>query len=165
MDWKQIVKGIAPVIGGALGGPFGGVAAKVLSEKLLGKPDGTEEELENYIVNANPEQLAELKKIDNDFKVRMRELGFKEEELHVRDRESAREMAKVNMKPQVVLSVLYTLGYIFVLGIFLHGDVTIAASVKAEFNMVLGVLTAAQVQIMNFWFGSSSGSKQKTVVP
>jgi hypothetical protein len=38
----------------------------------------------------------------------------------------------------------------------------VAESINSEFNMVLGVLTAGQVQIMNFWFGSSSGSKDKT---
>jgi len=32
------------------------------------------------------------------------------------------------------------------------------------FGGLLGVLSTAQIQIMNFWFGSSSGSKQKTAV-
>jgi hypothetical protein len=45
----------------------------------------------------------------------------------------------------------------------MSGDVEIAANLQSEFNIVLGVMTAAQAQIMQFWFGSSSGSKAKDV--
>lgn len=164
MNWKDIVKGVAPVLGGALGGPFGGVAAKVLADKLLGNPNADVKDIEQFILGASPEQLAVLKRLDQQFEKDMAELGFKKEELHVRDRESAREMAKVDMKPQIILSVIYTLGYCLVLYAFMGGDVEILDNTKAEFNMVLGVMTAAQVQILNFWFGSSSGSKEKDAI-
>jgi hypothetical protein len=36
-DWKELVKGVAPVIGGAFGGPFGGVAVKFMADALLGE--------------------------------------------------------------------------------------------------------------------------------
>jgi hypothetical protein len=41
------------------------------------------------------------------------------------------------------------------------GEVEVAEGLKAEFNMILGVMTAAQVKIMEFWLGSSYGSKMK----
>ena len=162
LDWKEILGGVAPVIAGSLGGPFAGAATKFLAGKLLGKEDADPSELESAILGASPDQLAQIREIDNDFKGKMAELGFKTEELHVRDRGSARDLAKIDMRPQVILSTLYTVGYVVVLWSFMTGQVDIAASVKAEFNMVLGAMTAAQIQILNFWFGSSHGSKSKT---
>ena len=163
MDWKDIVKNIAPIIGGTIGGPFGAAGMKFLAGKLLGDESASEQDLADAVMGASPEQLMLIKKADQEFKVKMRELGFKEEELHIRDRDSARNLAATQgMTPHIILSAIYTIGYLAVLGLFLTGEVIIAASIKSEFNMVLGVLTAAQIQIMNFWFGSSSGSKQKT---
>ena len=163
MDWKDIVGKVAPVIGGALGGPFGAAGAQFLTRALLGKDTATESELEMAVLSATPEQLAAMRAADNDFKVKMRELGFKEQELYIKDVQNARESGKaVKFAPQIVLSIVYTIGYFAVLYQFTTGEIVIAAQTKAEFNMVLGVMTAAQVQIMNFWFGSSSGSKEKT---
>jgi hypothetical protein len=163
MDWKDIVKNVAPIIGGTIGGPFGAAGMKFLAGKLLGDESASEQDLADAVLGASPEQLMLIKKADQEFQVKMRELGFKEEELHIRDRDSARGLAAAQgIMPQMTLSLVYTVGYIAVLWIFIAGDVTIAENIKSEFNMVLGVLTAAQIQIMNFWFGSSSGSKQKT---
>jgi hypothetical protein len=102
-----------------------------------------------------------LKELDNAFKVQMKQLDVDVFKLEVGDVQSAREMARVNMWPQIILSTLYTIGYFAVLYIFVVGDVDISVKFKAEFNIVLGVMTAAQVKIMDFWFGSSYGSKIK----
>jgi hypothetical protein len=64
--------------------------------------------------------------------------------------------------PQVSLSIIYTLGYFYLIYGLGSGTITIPESVAQPFNILLGIMTAAQAQIMNFWFGSSSGSKQKT---
>ena len=163
MDWKSIVKNIAPVIGGTIGGPFGAIGMKFLAGKLLGNENATEKDIEDAILNASPQLLQELKLADIQFKKDMAELGFKESELAFKDRDSARQLAiSQGTQPQIILSVLYTVGYFILLWQFMTGNVLIPANTKAEFNMVLGVMTAAQVQIMNFWFGSSSGSKDKT---
>lgn len=163
-NWKQIVKTVAPALGTALGGPMAGTAIKVLAESLLGTTQATEAEVEAAILSASPEQLVQLRQIDKDFEVRMRELGIKLEEIQFQDRDSARDLAKYNMWPQIILSTIYTVGYIYILVQFLSGGVEISQSLKTEFNIVLGVLTAGMANIMQFWFGSSSGSKQKTAV-
>ena len=43
-NWKEIVKSVAPAIGGALGGPLGALAVKKLGEHWLGKSDATEDD-------------------------------------------------------------------------------------------------------------------------
>lgn len=161
MDWKTLVRNVAPTLGAALGGPFAGAATKFLADKFLGKPEATENEVAEFINAASPEKLVELRKLDNDFKVRMKELDVDVFKLEVQDTQSARELAKINMWPQVILSILYTGGYFWMLYAFMIGDVGVSMRFKAEFNIVLGVMTAAQVKIMDFWFGSSYGSKIK----
>ena len=70
------------------------------------------------------------------------------------------------MWPQVFFSVLFVCGY-FATGYFLVRPETIAALDKSQWiqgvlTTILGVLTAAIPQILGFWFGSSTGSKEKT---
>ena len=164
-DWKLALSKVAPMVGTAIGGPFGGMAASAALNLLDIAPEkGNEEkQLQKVIESMTPEQAIQLKMAEKNWEATMKELDLKEEDLHARDRDSARDMAvKTSITPQITLSALYTAGYFVVLYMFLVGDVTVADSMKAEFNLILGVLTAGQVQIMNFWFGSSSGSKEKT---
>jgi len=164
-DFESLVGKFAPLIGTAIGGPFGGMAAKIALDALgIDTKEGDEkEQLKEALKSMTPEQAIQLKLAEKNWEAKMKELDIKEEELHGRDRASARDMAtKTSIWPQVTLSTLYTVGYFSVLYMFLSGGVSIEDSIKTEFAMVLGVLTAGQVQIMNFWFGSSSGSKDKT---
>lgn len=161
-DWKSIVRTVAPFIGGSLGGPVGAAAASAISKALLGKDSATDDELEEAIRNATPEQLAKLRKIDNEFKIKMAELGLKEKELHVDDRQDARKLFSINIWPQMVLSALYTVGYFTILILMVTGKVQIQPEMQATFNIILGVLTGAIPMILQFWFGSSTGSKEKT---
>lgn len=105
----------------------------------------------------------QLKQLDQQFTLEMEKLGISRDQLEVDDRKSAREMTKTSgATPQVVLSIAYTLGFfalIFALG---TGFLQIAPDVKDLWSMLIGVLTGAQVQILNFWFGSSRGSAQKS---
>jgi hypothetical protein len=164
MDWKSIVKSVAPILGTALGGPLAGTAIKVLAEGLLGNPNASEQDVAAAVLSASPDQLLKLREIDATFKVKMRELEIDVYRIEVDDRKSARDLAKVDMRPQIALSVLYTVGYFVMLWAFMTGEVEVAAQFKTEFNIILGVMTAAQVKIMDFWFGSSAGSKEKDAV-
>ena len=62
------------------------------------------------------------------------------------------------------MSIVYTAGYFGVLFMFMTGHLEVPEPYSSMFSGLLGVLSAAQVQIMNFWFGSSAGSKRKTEV-
>jgi hypothetical protein len=156
MSWKETLGAIAPTLATALGGPLAGAATAVISKELLGVDNGTEEQLANAIMTAQPEKLLSLKRADHQFKRQIKELD-------VRDRESARELAKgTTIWPQVTLSGMYTLGYFWLLFALASGDIVIPPDMSVMFSTLIGIMTAAQTQIMNFWFGSSSGSKDKT---
>ena len=69
---KNLVGAVAPTIGTALGGPMGNMAANMVAEALGCEP--TPKKIEQAVQAATPEQLAELKKIDADFEIKMKEL-------------------------------------------------------------------------------------------
>ena len=160
--WKDILGTVAPVIATALGGPLAGGATKYLSDKLLGNEDASEEELSNAILGANPDTLAKLKEIDNEFKLEMEKMNVDIFALETKDRQNARSMAKVNMWPQIILSALFILGYFIVLFFLLRGEITIAEGLREVVILLLGMLTREIPSIMQFWFGSSHGSKTKS---
>lgn len=157
----SVLKRLAPTVATAVGGPFGGMAAAVLADAL----GVDEDKVEDAILSGNPEVLMKVKESDQAFKTRMRELGIREQELHQKDRGSAREMAaKLGMWPQVVLSVVYTVGYFVMLYLLISGQWHPPEGAEELVAGLVGVLTAGVMKVMDFWFGSSVGSKQKTQV-
>jgi hypothetical protein len=151
---------VAPSIATALGGPLAGVAVKTLSSALFGHEDGTEEQVAEAIANASPEQLSAIKKIDADFKVRMKELDIDLERIAAGDRDSARQMNMANKDwTPKVLAFAITFGFfgalifILIFGVPKTGMEVIL--------MMLGSLSTSWTGVVQFYYGSSAGSKQK----
>ena len=164
-SWKEIVRNVAPTIGTALGGPMAGAATKFIADEYIGKSEATDSEIEQAILTASPEQLTKLKDIDAKFKLDMKKLDIDIYELEYKDRDSARKLFEVNVWPQIVLSSVFVLGYFLVLFYLIKNPGSLSgtnANLLGVFTTILGVLTAAIPQILNFWFGSSLGSKEKT---
>ena len=156
---KQIVGTVSPLLGGALGGPLGGLAGSMI-QKALGVDS---EDAALTMLQSDPDALLKLKQVEADLEVRMKELGITEQQIHAQDRDSARGLAKEQgIMPQVIMSAVYTIGYFAVMFMFMTGKLSVDPDHKVMFGGLLGILSTAQIQIMNFWFGSSSGSKAKT---
>jgi len=163
--WKDIVSAVAPILGSAIGGPVGGLAARALSQAVLGKPDASEKELATAIEGASPETLLKLKQADQDFKLRMEELDIDLERIHQQDRSSAREReARTgdSWTPRVLASVVLAgfMGTVFmVLAGFVDGLMDpMAASL---IGTLIGYVSAKADQVVSYYFGSSAGSKAK----
>jgi len=162
MNWKDLVKKVAPALGHALGGPMAGNAAKYISEKILGKTDATENEIEDFVLNANPEKLNELKKIDNEFKLSMQKLGVDVFKLETIDKQHAREFSiKTSLMPQIVLSTIFIGGYFGILYLLFTQKIEMNTALKDMILLLVGLITREVPTIMSFWFGSSFGSKTK----
>ena len=71
---KEILGVVAPTLGTALGGSMGGMAGKMIADAL--GVDNNEKAISDAISNATPEQLAQIKKIESDFKVQMKALDL-----------------------------------------------------------------------------------------
>ncbi len=64
------------------------------------------------------------------------------------------------MKTQDILAYIYTFGYFsFVAAASFYG---VQESAKDLINTLIGILSAAQIGIIQYYFGSSQGSARKT---
>lgn len=157
---KGILSTVSPLIGNAVGGPVGGAAVKILAEKLTGDENTSLDELEKIVASASPEQLAQMKDAEYEFKAKLKELGIEEQEVRAKDRASARDMQKANKSKIVPLLATITVGAFFaVVAWVLSGKVTLESTLL---GFVLGQVSAKAEQVYNFYFGSSDGSKRKT---
>jgi len=164
MDFGKIgnlIGAVAPTIATALGGPLAGFAVKTLSNVLLGHDGGSQDDVMNALANATPDQLAAVKKIDADFKVQMKSLDIDLDRIAEEDRVSAREMQATNKDwiPRA-LAILVTLGFFgIIIYMMIHG---MPQSGSEALLLLLGSLGTAWTSVMSFYFGSSSGSQDKT---
>lgn len=154
-DWKKIVGSVAPTIATALGGPLAGVATKFLAENLLGDSGKGVEDIEKYISGATPEQLVQMKQIEAQFKIEMKKADIDVQKLAVDDRKSARELFKINVWPQIILSSVFIVGYFGILWLLFGGTIVLDTSIRDMAGILLGVLTSGIPMILRFWFGGS----------
>jgi hypothetical protein len=152
---KGLVGELAPTLGAALGGPVGGAAASMLADVLGCDP--TPQKLNKALSQATPEQLAEIKKAELDFEVRMKELEVDVFALETKDIQHARESFSEDWTARAIalVSVLLFGGYVFL--------VTLQPADENDLNvvnLVLGYLGGIVSSVVSFYFGASkSGSK------
>jgi len=148
---KGIIGAVAPTIGTALGGPMGGMAAKMVSEAL--GVDNDPKKIEKAIQAATPEQLAELKKIDTEFDVKMKELDVDLFALKTADIQGARGMFSKDWTARVigVTVVGGFMGYIFLVTLQPPEQ-----NSEALINLVLGYLGGLASAVISFYFGASN---------
>jgi len=149
-----LLQSVAPTIATALGGPMWGIGVKALSSALLGHEDGTEDELTVALSNPTADQLAALKKIDNDFKVQMKSLEIDLEAIAAKDRDSARNYAiqTKDITPRV-LAIVVVVAWTIVQWYMLNN--VIDTSMRELIARVLGTLDGALMLVLSYYFGSS----------
>lgn len=159
-DWKNIVRTVAPTLATALGGPLAGVAVQALSVALLGKPDGTEEEVAMAVATGGADALLKIKQAEHEFTIRMRELDIDLEKVMASDRASARDLAKVDFTTPRWLAFLISAGFFVVLGYLITQG--FPDSGKEPLLIMLGSLGTAWTGVVSFYYGSTAGSARKT---
>ena len=171
MGFKSIMKTILPTLVPALGlgGPLGQLAANAIG-KAIGVEGLTPDKAESAIEAAqakDPDILLKLKQVDADFQLKMAELGFesaqKLEEVAAGDRASAR-LREMTVKDKIpaILAVGVTVGFFSLLGLFAFREIPVAS--QTILNVLVGSLGTAWIGIINYYFGSSSGSASKTAL-
>ncbi len=172
MDWNGItglVKTLAPTIATALGGPLAGGAITALENVFGITTDGTTADKQNALVaaisGATPDQLLAIKKADQDYAIKMQEIGFKNvadlEALAVNDRDSARKREET-VKDSTPRNMAYamTIGFFgVVVFMLLH---SVPAESRDLLNIMLGMLGTSFISVVSYYFGSSAGSDAKT---
>ena len=169
-DWKSVIKTIAPVLGTALGGPVGGAALSVLSQTILGKTGGTEEELAQVLAGGlKPETMLALKEADQKFQLEMRRLDLESDKAAIDNTKDARsrdvELAKTGHRNyrQDVLAYGAIAGFFVVMYTLLTQALPDGLA-RDALLILLGTLTKIVSDIYNYDFGSSAGSTAKTAL-
>lgn len=172
MDFKDIlgvVAKLAPSIAAGLGGPLAGGAVMALEGAFglntAGDTKDKQDALVAAISGATPDQLLAMKQADQNYAIRMQELGFKDveslEALAAGDRDSARkrEMDIKDNTPKI-LAYAMTIGFFATLAFMLFANVPTGS--RDLLNIMLGMLGTSFVSVIAYYFGSSAGSSEKT---
>jgi len=148
---KNIVGAVAPTLGTALGGPMGGMAANMIAD-VLGVPNNPKS-IEKAIQEATPEQMLELKKVEQDFELKMKELDVDVFNLEVADGQDARKTFSKDWTARIVgVSVVGGfMGYIFLVTLQPPEQ-----NSEALINLVLGYLGGLASAVISFYFGASN---------
>lgn len=176
MSWSAIagaVTSLAPTIASAIGGPLAGTAVTAL-EKVFGLTPGSNDPVEQRqdavaqaISGATPEQLAAVRKADQDFQVAMATLGFKDAEalaaLRVQDVAGARTMQSTTRSwVPPILTLVITLGFFGLVAGMMFLNTPDAN--KAILYSLIGSLGTAWLATIHFWFGDTNSSNDKTTL-
>lgn len=162
MDFKSILGTLAPTVASALLGPLGGIAVQALGN-IIGIDEPTQDKISTAFKNQqiSSEMVAEIKKLELQYKENEAERGFKYSELEFKDVADARAMqvATGSWVPGV-LAISVTTGFFGILSWMLVGTPPASDALL----VMLGSLGTAWTAIVSFYFGSSHGSQQKNTL-
>jgi hypothetical protein len=128
---------------------------------MFGHQDASESDVSAALMSATPEQLQKLKETDATFKLKMKELDIDLEKIAAGDRDSARNMQMhTNDWIPRAMALMVTFGFFGILTWLLTKGVPPTGSETLIY--MLGALGTAWTGIVQFYFGSSAGSKAKT---
>jgi hypothetical protein len=182
MNFRDVVKSIAPIAGSLIGGPLGGMAVQVIGEAIGMKAPTVERVVEAIKGGGlNPEQVAAVRAADAALKVRLRELDLDEKRLdqeaeraYLADTQDARR-AHAGDRGVFWLGIAVLVTYALILGASLFGaywllvegnlaamDVGTVAAVFTLIGTIVGYIASDAKQVVAYYFGSSRGSNEKT---
>jgi len=173
MDWKAVaakIAGFAPMLGTLLGGPLGGAAGGLL--KVLANELGLKEEEitpDNFMkaLELDPNAVLKFKEFEMAHKIEIQKLILESDRMHLQDRQDARkrqiESERATGKRDINLYVLawMVVGLFFTLVGMLMWVVLPEANV-GPINQLFGAMATGFGMVLQYFFGSSKGSADKT---
>lgn len=158
MNWSELGKKVAdfaPLLGSALGPVGAGVGALISSEfGTENTPDAI-----NSFITGNPDAQVKLKEIELAHKTQLQEIKLKTLQAELGDKQNARSAHEKSKMP-AYLSVGLTL--IIMLIVFMLFWVNVPSGSREVLFMLLGVVIKEWGSAMQYWFGTTRGSEDKT---
>lgn len=141
------------------------MAAKEIGDAIGSKVEPTQAGIAAAVANATPEQFAAIREAEQNFALKMRELGYKEAtelaKLGVENTQGARAMQTATRSPiPGVLAVIIVAGFFIILVAMMLGY--LKTTDQQALLILLGALSAGFGAVLNFYFGSSHGSAVKS---
>ena len=168
-NWREIVGGIAPGLAAALGGPLAGAAVKVIADKVLGRPDATEDEVFAALATGplTGEQIVALKSAEQSFQIEMAKVDQARDAAFIDDTKSARQQTVELAKEgsgiawgAPVVSIMIVGGFFIAVYMLFIMERTWDERTANLLNVLFGALTVSFTSVTNYWLGSSNGSKK-----
>ncbi len=168
-DWRDLIRQIAPTIGTALGGPFAGLALQSLTQALFpgAKKTPNEETFKRVLFGGHQnldQAMKQIKSAEKDFIVKLKQLDLDEEKLAQLDRHSARgRQEEIGDQFPNLFGGFIILGFFCTVGFVLYGGLDhIENGTLTLIGSLIGYVSAKADQVVAFFFGSSSSSREKT---
>ena len=160
MEW---LKQLAPTAATLLGGPLAGMAVDAIGN-ALGMKDATKDQVKDLLTSGtlNADQMAAIKKAEADLILKVKQLDIDMEKVHAGDRASARDMAAKTgdvWTPRIIALVVFIVWGAVNWKLF---NGTISGDMRELVARALGTLDGTLLAVVYYYFGSSSGSKDKT---
>lgn len=172
MNWSDVGGWIkenagtgAALVGSLLTGNVPGAVAAGVS--LVSGATGSDDPSKALAtLKSNPESIVKLKELayKNEESIRkhleeMIRIDLEELQVRTKDTQNAR-LAHKDSKAPVVVSTIVVSGFVAAIYSILSGS--IPEGNENLMFLLLGTLAAGFTQVLNFWLGSSHGSKEKT---
>lgn len=156
----DVVAEAAPTVAAALGGPLAGAAATILRRVVLGDEGGSDEALSDVLLAGDPQTLLALRQAEHEFRRAVLDAEEEGARIAALDRDSARrrEMT-VRDKTPALLGTAVIGGFFAALALMLFRELPVGA--EPVFAIMLGALSTMTGAVVNYYFGSSAGSKSK----
>lgn len=156
---KRALASAAPSLAHALGGPLAGAAVSQLSRAVFGAPGADEDALLDAVTSG--EHRVALRKADLEFQKAVLGARIESQRIAAADRANARaRQIATDDWTASALGALILLGFFIVLGAMVTQRLPEGA--ETEFSIMLGALATMTAAVVNYFFGSSAGSKEKT---
>lgn len=161
MDWKEILKTLAPTVASAVVGPLGGAAVAALG-KVLCIDSPTQDKIAKALTTGQltPDQVYQLQTLDRQYQENERERGFKYAELEFKNQDSARQMQiATRSRMPATLTIMVTVGFFGVLSLLFFNP-----EMKSnEIVMIMvGQLSTVWAGCVAFYTGTTFSSASKT---
>ena len=171
--WIQTLEKLAPTVASAFGTPLAGMAVSAIESALgLTGGNGSSEGIEAAITagTLTGDQITALKKADQDFAARMKQMDIDLAKMQFEDVASARSR-EVAVKDDTPRNLAYMMiGGFFTLSAgmciaFIGWPEKVAAVPAAAFGMigtVIGYLLNESKSAANYYFGTTQGNENST---
>jgi hypothetical protein len=178
-----IAKGL-PLLGTVLGGPVGGSIGGLVAKAVGADSDEPEEIMKK--LETNPDAVVKLKEIETQYKVKLEELSIESSKVQLdmmkvaaeerkaelddtknareREMEYIRKTGKTD-KNQYVLAYLIVGGFFVALILFMYYSLNEKTlTTNPIVDMLFGGLVTGFATVLGYYFGSSKGSAEKTML-
>jgi hypothetical protein len=159
MNWQDLGKQVAdfaPLLGTALGGPLGTGIGSIVASTF---GTGNDPAQISQAINSDPDSILKLKEIELTHKAQLEQIALETTKAELDDKQNARQTHNQSKMPSI-LSIGLTL--LIVLIIYLLFFQPIPEGAKEVLYMLLGVAVKEWGGAMQYWFGTTRSSSDKT---